>query len=115
MIRSLLEFGMKPWDETRKVADYMLGEFTDNEMIDNKQLLRVLEIYKTWYQQGLEPGSKNFLYQEDQSLSQVVVSIMDCPYELSPNWKDHYEGKIATREDLYREEVLSTLNYLKRK
>ena len=43
----------------------------------------------------------------------LVVSIMDFPYELSPNWKDHYEGKIPTREELYKEEVISTLNYLK--
>jgi DNA primase len=38
---------------------------------------------------------------------------MDFPYELSPNWKDHFEGKILTREDLYKEEILSTVNYLK--
>ena len=91
----------------------MLEEFTENEMIDNQQLLQVLEIYKNWYKEGLEPTAKNFLYQEDQSLSQIVVSIMDFPYELSPNWKEHYEGKISTREDLYKEEVISTLNYLK--
>ena len=50
---------------------------------------------------------------EDQKLSTLVVSIMDSPYELSPNWKEHYEGRIFTREDLYKEEVISTLNYLK--
>ena len=38
---------------------------------------------------------------------------MDFPYEISPNWKEHYEGKINTREELYKEEVFSTLNYLK--
>jgi DNA primase len=38
---------------------------------------------------------------------------MDFPYELSLNWKEHFEGKINTREDLYKEEVFSTLNYLK--
>ena len=38
---------------------------------------------------------------------------MDFPYELSVNWKEHYEGKINTREELYKEEVASTMNYLK--
>ena len=32
---------------------------------------------------------------------------------MSHNWKEHFEGHIATREDLYAEEVFSTLNYLK--
>jgi DNA primase len=113
IVRSLIEFGLKPWDEERKVADFMLEEVRDHDMIDNKQLVRVLETYKTWYENGLEPTIKNFLYQEDQELSSLVVSIMDFPYELSANWKEHYEGKIFSREDLYREEVLSTLNYLK--
>lgn len=113
IVRSLLEFGLKPWDDDRRVADYMLAESIDYDMIDNKQLVKILETYKAWYEQGLEPTAKNFLYQEDQELSAIVVSVMDFPYELSPNWKEHYEGKIATREELYREEVLSTLNYLK--
>lgn len=113
IIRSLLEFGLKSWDEQKRVADYMLEEFMDQDMIDNKDLLRVLHQYKDWYEQGLEPTSRNFLYQEDQKLSALVVSIMDFPYELSPNWKEHYEGKIPTREELYREEVISTINYLK--
>ncbi|HUB62184.1 MAG TPA: hypothetical protein VL978_15820, partial [Puia sp.] len=52
-------------------------------------------------------------YHEDQELSTLAVSIMDFHYEISPNWKDHYDGKIATPEELYREDVLSTMRYLK--
>jgi DNA primase len=113
MVRSLLEFGLRSWDGNKRVADYMLEEFIDHDMIDNKQLLKIMERYSAWYKEGLEPTSKTFLYQEDQELSALVVSILDFPYEVSPNWKDHYEGKIFTRDDLYKEEVLSTLNYLK--
>jgi DNA primase len=113
MIRSLLEFGLKTWNDEQRVADFLLGESIDHDMIDNLQLLRIFETYKSWYEQGLEPTSKNFLYHEDQAMSAQVVSILDFPYELSPNWKDHFEGKIFTRDDLYKEEVLGTLNYLK--
>jgi DNA primase len=112
MVRSLLEFGTKAWDESVRVADYIFSEL-DQEMIDNKELVRVIGIYKAWYDEGLEPGPKNFLYHEDQQLGKLVLSVMEFPYELSPNWSEHYDGKILTREDLYREEVASTLNYLK--
>ena len=113
MVRSLLEFGLKPWDENGSVADFLLTEFSDTELIDNKQLVRIMDTYKAWYAEGSEPGVKSFLYHEDSQLSALVVSIMDFNYEISPNWKEHFEGKIPTREDLYKEEVQSTLNYLK--
>jgi DNA primase len=113
IIRSLLEFGLKPWDGEKRVAEYLLPEFEDEDMFDNKSLIGILKLYKTWWDQGLEPTARNFLYHEDQELGALVVSIMDFPYEVSENWKTHYEGKIPTRDELYREEVVSTLTYLK--
>ena len=113
IIRSLLEFGLKPWKGEKRVADHFLSEFEDEEMFDNKNLVRILHLYKTWYDQGLEPTARNFLYHEDQELGALVVSIMDFPYEVSENWKTFYEGKIPTRDELYRDEVGSTLTYLK--
>jgi DNA primase len=38
---------------------------------------------------------------------------MEFPYELSYKWKEEYEMPVATREETYREEVASTLGYLK--
>ena len=113
IVRSLLEFGLKSWDDERTVADYLLPEFEDEEMFDNKNLVRILQLYKVWYKQKLEPTARNFLYHEDQELGALVVSIMDFPYELSENWKRHYEGKIPTRNELYLEEVESTITYMK--
>jgi DNA primase len=114
MIRGLLDYGLRPWDEQSLVADYILSEFQDLvDLVDNKRLLKILELYKSWYEQGLEPTAKNFLYHEDQELSTLAVSIMDLHYDLSPNWSEVYEGKIADIEELYREHVNSTMRYLK--
>jgi DNA primase len=113
MVRVLLEFGLKPWGEGETVADHILAEAIDQDIIDNRELVGILEKYREWYRQGLEPTAKHFLYQEDQQLSSLVISILDFPHELSPNWKEHYEGKIYSREDLYKEEVISTLTHLK--
>jgi DNA primase len=46
-------------------------------------------------------------------MNAVIINLMDTNTEISPNWKNHYEGHIPTREDLFKEEVFSTLNYLK--
>jgi len=118
MVRSLLEFGLKQWNEEEKVADHVFKEIEANQLedlIDNKELVKVLQTYRAWYNAGIEPTAKNFLYHDNLEMSSLVVSIMDFNYEISPNWKEHFEGHIPTREDLFKEEVFSTLNYLKLK
>ncbi len=114
MIRILLDFGLKPWDEQFSVAQYIFTETADYyDLIDNRRLVRILDTYKTWYEEGREPTTKHFIYYEDQELSTLAVSIMDFGHELSLNWKDHFEGRIATPEELYKEDVLSTMGWLK--
>jgi len=109
----LVEFGIREWDAEKKVADFLFDEMIDEDLFDNKQLLRIIHTYKTWYDEKLEPTAKNFLYHDDQQLSTLVVSIMDVQYELSDKWKSEFEMPVPTRDELYREEVISTLNYLK--
>ncbi len=116
MVRSLLEFGLKEWDKDQRVADHVFSEISENqleELIDNKNLITLIKIYKAWYDEGLEPTAKNFTYHEENIIRQLAMQVMDYDYEISPNWKDVFEGKIDTREDLYKEEVFSTVNYLK--
>ncbi len=118
IIRSLLDFGLYDWNENQKTADYIFAEFDVNnleEMIDNKSLIDIYKTYKIWYQEGIEPTAKTFLYHENLPMSSLVMSVMDYQTEISPNWKKVYEGKIYSREDLFKEEVFSTLNYLKLK
>lgn len=116
MVRSLLEFGLKEWDDNLRVAEHIFAEIDNNQLedlIDNKNLIALVKTYKSWYDAGLEPTSKTFLYHEDLAMSTLVVNVMDYNTEISPNWNEFYQGKIATREDLYKEEVFSTVNYLK--
>ena len=116
MVRSLLEFGLKSWDEQQRVADHVFTEIEENqleELIDNKNLIDLIKTYKAWYDEGLEPTAKTFTYHEDNVIRQLAMQVMDYDHEISPNWKEVYEGKIDTREDLYKEEVFSTVNYLK--
>lgn len=113
IVRSLLEFGLKEWEPGTTVTDYILNNITEDELIDNRKLMEVIQTFKVWYDEGIEPTEKNFLYHEDQQMSALVVSIMEFPYEVSLGWKEHYEMPVPTRDDTYKEEVFSTVNYLK--
>jgi DNA primase len=75
--------------------------------------VRIMETYKAWYDEGIEPGPNNFLYHEDQQLSATVVSVMDFAYELSLKWNEHFDGKLPTTDDIYRADVKSAVTYLK--
>ena len=113
IVRSLLEFGLKEWEPGTSVANYILNNITEDELVDNSKLIDVIQTYKIWYDEGIEPTEKNFFYHENQELSALVVSILEFPYEISPGWKEHYEMPVPTRNDTYKEEVFSTVNYLK--
>jgi DNA primase len=113
VVRALLEFGLKEWNDSQRVADYIFAESVEEDMLDNKQLLTVIQMYREWYKAGLEPTARNFLYHEDRAIGSLVVSIMDFPYEVSENWKLSFDMPVPSREDVYKEEVFSAVNYLK--
>lgn len=116
IIKVLLEYGNFSWDEDETVANYLIKEIDENEldtMMHEPLLETIYEIYKKMHQSGQEVFIKDFLYHPDEKISNLVVQIMGMPLELSPNWDTHYEGKILKRADLYKEEVYSTLQYLK--
>ncbi|MEO7961239.1 MAG: DNA primase [Ginsengibacter sp.] len=115
VVRCLLEFGLNEWETGKTVADYLLYEIIDEDIITDASLNKIVDIYKIWYEEKLEPTIKNFLYSEDEELSKKVVSIIDFPYDISPGWLNNYEMPVPTREDNYRKEIVSTLNYLELK
>jgi DNA primase len=48
ILHVLLEFGLKPWDEERTMADYIIEEL-EQFHLDNPQLEKLYEEYKKWY------------------------------------------------------------------
>lgn len=115
LVRCLLEFGLNEWDTGKNVADFLLYEVIDEEMISDPLLLKIISFYKEWYENKLKPTVKNFLYNDDLEMSNMVVSLIEFPYEISPGWNKHYERPILTREDNYKKDIQSTLNYLELK
>ena len=116
MVRSLIDFGLKEWDDAKTVAEFMFAEIDENDLdglIDNKELVNLINTYRTWYKEGIEPTIKTFLYHENNELNALVLKVMETEQEISPNWKEFYDGPLPNREDLYMEEVKSTLTYLK--
>jgi DNA primase len=116
IVRSLIEFGIKEWDETETVAQHIFREMEANDlesMIENPKLIKIIELYRKWYEEGNSPTAKDFLYHEDPELNMLVIQVMETNTEISPNFAIKQERKIPTRDELFMEEVVSTLSYFK--
>ncbi len=116
LVRCLIEFGHMPFEADMSVADYIFKEIFENELeqsFDSVELLQLIRVYQTLNDGERQPLARSFLYHEDPAVSSLAIGIMEIRHEVSPNWKKFYEGKIPTREELYLQEVLSSMNYLK--
>jgi DNA primase len=115
-VRALVEFGLRPWDDEKTVADHIFEEIEENglhELIDNKHLLTLIDAYRQAYHDGAAPQPRDYLYHENPEISRLAVSLFDTTYEISPRWKDFYDGPLPGREELYKQEVHSCFTYLK--
>jgi DNA primase len=114
LTRCLLEFGTFPWTEEMNVAEYVLKEKEEWDLIEHPELAEIITLYKTLLHEGEQPDIKRFMYHENPVISKLAVSLQDIRHEISQNWKkEPYSVVVPTREELYREELESVLLYLK--
>lgn len=111
VVRCLLEYGLKDWNDEKKVADYLF-ECIEEDSIEDPMLKKIISTYRIWYEEKLEPNSKSFLYTDDLAMSNMVMSLIEFPYEVSEGWEKKYEMPVPTKEDNYIDDITSSLRYL---
>ncbi|MBS4042847.1 MAG: DNA primase [Chitinophagaceae bacterium] len=114
LLKILLEYGLKPWNEELTIAEHIFEELVNFEF-ENKQLEKIFEMYKSQFQNKEEPDTKKFIYNEDKQIADLVVSITMTPYELSNNWDNVLEGMNILNRDTSIQDVAMSLNYFKLK
>lgn len=112
VVRVLLEYGLKPWDEQHTMADYIFSEI-DSFPIENPDLERVVNIYREHYMAGEQPNAKSLLYYADETIRNLVINLNVQKHELSPKWDEKMEGLNIVNRDVSRQDVMMSLNYFK--
>jgi len=112
ILRVLLEYGLRVWDENRNMADFIFEEL-EQFHFDNADLEKLFEEYRTCYQQGLEPTTKTLLYHENEHIRNLVVSISMFPFELSQKWDEVMETMNIVNRDTSIHDVLMSVNFYK--
>jgi DNA primase len=113
ILRVLMEYGLREWDETRTMADYIFEEL-EHFHLDNPDLEKLLEEYKAWYVKGLEPTTKSMLYHDDEMIRNLVINLSVNAYELSQNWDEIMEMKIINI-DHSRHDIESSIDLFKQR
>jgi DNA primase len=111
--RILLEYGLKKWDDQKKVADYIFEEMVDESLIDNADVIKLLAVFKEILQTSPETATKNyFIYHPDSKLSAFAVSLLNFPYEESEQWKKEFSQSTGFQKSLFEqpyEDFIKTL------
>ncbi len=111
LVRCLLEYGLKDWNEHTSVATYMLGECNMEEFISDEMLRKIINDYRHLYESGQQPTAKFFIYNEDLKIANAVVSLIAFPYEVSKGWIEKYNQEVPSKEEKYVDDINSTLGY----
>ena len=112
VLRVLLEYGLRSWDDQKTMAQYIFEEL-EQFRFDNPQLESLFNEYRNWYDQGLQPDAKSFLYHPDDAVRSLVVSITVFPHELSQKWDDRLVGMNIVNRDTSHQDVLISINIFK--
>jgi len=112
--RILLEYGTKKWNEHELIADHVLSELPEDDLIDNQTVLRFVHEYKQEIDQRHAPDKSFFVYHPDQSLSTLAVSLLNFPFEVSTHWKRELSQSTGYQKSLFEQDYKSFLNALKK-
>jgi len=112
--RVLVEHGDKPWEDGRKVANYIFDEMVDESLMDNQEVIKLLNAFKELLQHDPEHANKNyFVYHQDTGLSTLAVSLLNFPYEESEHWKREFSQNTGFQKNLFEqsyEDFIRTLS-----
>ncbi len=111
--RILLEHGTKRKDDSQLMADYIISELPDDDLIDNQVVLKFIHEVRNMRDQEIVPDRNIFLYHPDAAISSLAVSLLHSPYEISPHWKREMGQSTGYQKSLFQQDYKSFLETLK--
>ena len=111
--RILLEHGYKPYDAQQLIAEYVLSELPEEELIDNTGVVHFIHAYREVMQQHGKPEKSYFIYHPDPAISTLAVALSYFPYEESQHWKKELSMSTGYQKKLFQQDYKSFLKTLK--
>jgi DNA primase len=113
LIRILMQYGNREYDENNSVSDYVFSLVQTDDFI-NKKWKQLFSLYKNMYEESLQfPELKDFTHSAEEGISQSAIEAIqiDLDYEPSKNWKEMHKIDIPTRDETFIDDVEKTVDY----
>ncbi len=102
--RILLEYGIRKYDDSKLVAEYILEEMMDESLLDNTDVIRLIAVFKELLKTDPQTATRNyFIYHPDTKLSTLAVSLLNFPYEESEHWKKEFSQSEGYQKNLFEQ------------
>lgn len=102
--RILLEYGIKKWDKEKLIGEYILEEMVDESLLDNKEVIRMIAVFRELLQRQPEQASRSyFIHHPDSNLSAFAVSLLNFPYEESEHWRSEFSQSSGYQKSLFEQ------------
>ena len=112
--RILLEYGQKKWNAEEIVAEHVLSELPEEDLIDNPTVIKLISEYRQTMALHGTPDKNHFVYHPDTSISTLAVSLLQFAYEESEHWKRELSHSTGYQKSLFEQDYKSFLNSLKK-
>jgi DNA primase len=111
LLRILLEYGDRPYDEQNSIAEYINIKIGGADYT-NEIWGKLYECYQTiWQKSGQYPQVQSFTYHDDEQIRSAAIEALYFPYELSEKWLTEHNIATPSREMTLHEDVNSTVTY----
>ncbi len=111
LVKILIEYGSKPYDDNIHVAEYVRLKVGDADFI-NPIWQNAFNAYYNYLDKTLQfPTEKYFTYNDDEIIRSAAIESLYFPFELSENWFNKYQIIVPQKESLYIQEVENTILY----
>jgi DNA primase len=111
--RILLDHGYKKWDDSHIIAQHVLTELPEEDLIDNEVIVKFIHTYKEVLADDIKPDRNYFLYHPDPVISTLAVSLAYFPYEESPHWKRELSQSTGYQKSLFEQDYKDFINSLR--
>ncbi|MNU30850.1 DNA primase [compost metagenome] len=115
LIKMLIEYGFRPYEESPSVADYFF-ENIDITSFENALAHDIaMAYYQYWSDKQEHPPLQFFVNHPMKSIKEKVVDLVHVEHLPSENWEKKYNIELPRTEDLYESDVRSSFAYFKLK
>ena len=111
LLRILMEYGNRPYDEKLSVAEYIRIKVEDADFA-HANWKQLYDVYMDeWARRNDFPDEKVFTYHDNETVRSAAIEALYFPYELSTRWASEHQIFTPTRDMVLRDDVDHTVTY----